>query len=53
MDADLDSHVPNDIITSSDKLGEENEPLTTGPPGGWVAEQSLFGMTCWSMYGLH
>lgn len=22
MDADLDSHVPTDIITSSDKLGE-------------------------------
>lgn len=27
MDADLDSCVPTDIITSSDKLGEELRPL--------------------------
>ncbi len=26
MDADLDSGVPTDIITSSDKLGEELHP---------------------------
>lgn len=31
MDADLDSCVPTDIITSSDKLGEELRPLR--PPG--------------------
>ena len=34
MDADLDSHVPTDIITSSDKLGElqtPSAPHTAGP----------------------
>ena len=35
MDADLDSHVPTDIITSSDKLGERSTPLAqhTSWPG--------------------
>lgn len=40
MDADLDSCVPTDIITSSDKLGEELRP-----PGG--SRQPLAG-SLWS-----
>uniref|UniRef100_A0A672HUG2 2-oxoglutarate dehydrogenase complex component E1 n=1 Tax=Salarias fasciatus TaxID=181472 RepID=A0A672HUG2_SALFA len=34
MDADLDSCVPTDIITSSDKLGEEYPPQPPPPPPG-------------------
>ena len=39
MDADLDSCVPTDIITSSDKLGEQQQLLgPLGPARSHVAE---------------
>lgn len=40
MDADLDSCVPTDIITSSDKLGEELRPPGVLPASGRLAQVS-------------